>query len=392
MSQSAVSRRALMMQGAGAFAAHRLLAEPLNFVAPFMTGGSLNAAAARIGIAYGTAVNITSLRNDSAYGAAIARECGILVAENEMKMEYVEPSIGKVSFSGGDEIRAFARHHSMRLRGTTLVWHLGMPAWAGARINSREAEAFMNRWITLVAGRYKGEIESWDVVNEVIEPKAGRPDGLRPTLWLKALGPRYIDLAFHMLRDVDPTAAGLWNEDDVDLGAEWMETRRTVVLRTLEGLLARGVPIRRFGMQSHLNSLIALDPTRLRRFLAEIAGMGIAIEITELDVDDRAFPPDIRARDIGVADCARRFLDVVLDEPSVLNVLTWDIVDSNTWLNTSTERRRRDGLSQRSLPLDERYNRKPLWAALRQAFIDAPDHAVARQRLRSDYVGVMLIS
>jgi endo-1,4-beta-xylanase len=382
MSGSSLSRRSLLLQGLGAISAQRLWAEPLDRDASYNAEG-LNAAAARTGIAYGTAVNITSLRNTPAYGAAIVRECGILVAENEMKMEYVEPSAGEVSFSGGDEISALANSHKMRLRGTTLVWHLGMPAWASARINAREAEAFMYRWIRLIAGRYRGKIESWDVVNEIIDLQAGRSDGLRPTLWLKALGPHYVDLAFHMLRDVDPNAAGLWNEDDVELGADWMERRRAAVLRTLEGLLARGVPIRRFGIQSHLNSRISLDQARLRRFLAEIAGMGLAIEITELDVDDRAFPPDIRTRDIAVADFARRFLDVVLDERAVVNVLTWDIVDSNTWLNTSTERRRGDGLPQRSLPLDKYYQRKPLWATLRQSFIEAPNHAAARQRLRS---------
>jgi endo-1,4-beta-xylanase len=373
----------MILQGvACAFGVRRAATHPLTSGLPSWSEDSLNAAAARIGLAYGTAVNITSLRNDAGYGQAISRECGILVAENEMKMEYVEPANGRVSFAGGDEIRDFADRHRMRLRGTTLVWHRGMPAWADARINRREAEDFMTRWIRLIAGRYKGQIESWDVVNEIIDPRAGRPDGLRPTPWLRALGPRYIDLAFHVLRETDPTAAGLWNEDDVDLGADWMETRRIVVLRTLEGLLKRGVPVRRFGLQSHLNSLISLDARRLRRFLAEIAAMGIAIEITELDVDDRAFPADIRERDKGVADCARRFLDVVLDEPSVLNVLTWDIIDENTWLNTSAQRRRPDGLSQRSLPLGKGYVRKPLWAALRQAFIDAPNHALARQHLR----------
>src|SRR5437667_197455 len=84
---------------------------------------------------------------------------------------------------------------ALRLGGTVLVWYRGMPAWAETRINAREAEAFMRRWIGLIAGRYRGDIESWDVVNEIIDPKAGRPDGLRPTSWLRALGPRYVDLA-----------------------------------------------------------------------------------------------------------------------------------------------------------------------------------------------------
>lgn len=345
-------------------------------------GGGLRQAAERKGLAFGTAVNITSLRTDPRYREAIRRECGIVVAENEMKMEYVEPRPGEATHQGGDEIRDAARANGQRLRGTTLVWHRGMPDWALSEIAPGSAERLMRGWIGRIAGHYRGEIESWDVVNEIVDPKSGRPDGLRVTPWLQALGPRYVDLAFHTLREVDPKAAGLWNEDDVCLGADWMEARRATVLRLLEKLLARGVPIRRFGLQSHLNSLVPLDQKALRRFLSRLAGMGLAIEITELDVDDRAFPAGTPARDRAVADLARRYLDVVLDEAAVLNVLTWDIVDTNTWLNEG-ERRRPDGLPQRSLPLDGQYRRKPLWSAIRDAFDHAPDHGAARLRMRA---------
>lgn len=348
--------------------------------APDLPG--LDAAARAKGLSFGTAVNITSLRTDPAYAPVLARECGILVPENEMKMEYVEPRPGEVTLQGGDEIRDFALRNGQALRGTTLVWHRGMPEWALRRIGPNTAERMMRDWISLIAGRYRGQIESWDVVNEIIDPRSGRADGLRDTPWLAALGPRYVDLAFQILHEVDPGAAGLWNEDDVCLGAPWMERRREAVLRHIETLLARKVPIRRFGLQSHLNSLVRLDERALRRFLARLAEMGLSIEITELDVDDRAFPADPAARDQGVADLARRYLDVVLDEAAVLNVLTWDIVDSNTWLNVS-ERRRPDGRPQRSLPLDARYMRKPLWAAMRQSFLDAPDHGPARARARA---------
>lgn len=380
MPQAGLTRRSLMIGGAtlgfGVIAAGRG-----DGAVPAWSQDSLQAAAAPKGLAFGSAVNITPLRQDPRYGAAIARECGIIVAENEMKMEHVWPSEGEVSFAGGDETRDFARRCGMKLRGTTLVWHNGMPRWAFERIGAPGAEGFMRRWIETIAGRYRGQIESWDVVNEIVDPGAGRSDGLRPTPWLRALGPDYIELAFRILDEVDPSAAGLWNEEDIDLGADWIEQRRTVVLRTLERLRGRGVPIRRFGLQSHLNSLIPLDALRLRRFLAEIAGMGLAIEITELDVDDRAFPADPVRRDAGVADLVRRYMDVVLDEPAVLNVLTWDIIDANTWLNGSL-RRRPDGLPQRSLPLGDGYVRKPFWTALRRAFLDAPDHAAARRRLR----------
>lgn len=343
---------------------------------------SLHAAASRKGLAYGSAVNITPLRRDPAYGRALARECGLVVPENEMKMFYAWPQPERQAFSGGDETLAFAAGNGQRLRGTTLVWHEALPPWARARINRREGEALMRRWIGLIAGRYRGRIESWDVVNEICGPADGRPGGFRASPWLDALGPAYVDLAFSILREVDPRAAGLWNEDDLELSADWIDRRRAMVLKNLEGMVARGVPIRRFGLQGHIYSTFPLDQGALRKFLREIAAMGLAIEITEFDVDDRAYPADIGSRDRKVADFARRFLDVVLDEPALLNVTTWDITNPNTWLNVNPDRRRKDGLAQRALPLDEAYRRTPLWSAMHKAFSDAPDHRAVRERLR----------
>ena len=339
--------------------------------------GSIQAAAAAKGVAFGTAVNITSLRLDPAYGPAIARDCGIIVAENEMKMEYVEPAPDQVTFQGADETMAFARGAGMLVRGTTLVWYRGMPDWAPSRITAGGAEAFLRRWAGLIAGRYRGQIDSWDVVNEIIDPRRPRRQYMRDSPWLDALGPGYVDLAFHVLAETDPQAAGLWNEEDLELDADWMEDRRRAVLLTLEGMLKRGVPIRRFGLQSHLNSTIPFDAAKLRAFLGAIEAMGLGIEITELDVDDRAFPADTVLRDRAVADLTRRYLDVVLERPAVLNVLTWDIIDRNTWYNASA-RRRRDGEKQRSLPIGADYTLKPMHAAIRQAFLDAPDHRAAR--------------
>ena len=346
------------------------------------TADGLHDAAKAKGLAYGSAVNITPLRRDPAYGRAIARECGLVVPENEMKMLYAWPEPGRQALAGGDETLAFARANGQSLRGTTLVWHEGLPDWAKARINRREAEALMRRWIGLIAGRYRGRIESWDVVNEIMRPEDGREDGLRRTPWLDALGPGYVELAFAILHDTDPRAAGLWNEDDLEMSAGWVDARRAAVLKRLANFKARKVPIRRFGLQAHLNSTIPFDQKALRRFLGEVAAMGLAIEITEFDVDDRAYPADVMLRDRKVADFARRFLDVVLDEPAVLNVTTWDITNPNTWLNTNPQRRRKDGLPQRALPLDEAYRRTPLWRARHKAFADAPDYRADRARLR----------
>lgn len=374
----APTRRAVL---AGGLAASLWASSPTR--AGSWVADGLHAAASAKGLAYGSAVNITPLRRDPAYGRALARECGLVVAENEMKMNYAWPEPGHQAHAGGDETLAFARANGQRLRGTTLIWHEALPDWARARINRREGEALMRRWIGLIAGRYRGRIESWDVVNEICGPEDGREGGLRNSPWLDALGPRYVDLAFEILKEVDPGAAGLWNENDLELSAGWIDRRRAMVLKTLGGMIARGVPIRRFGLQGHIYSTYPLDEARLRSFLREIAAMGLAIEITEFDVDDRAYPADVAVRDRKVADFARRFLDVVLDEPAVLNVTTWDITNPNTWLNTNPQRRRKDGLPQRALPLDDAYRRTPLWGAMHKAFSDAPDHRAVRAGLRA---------
>lgn len=354
---------------------------------PSWSPDGLQAAAAAKGLAYGCEVPFHRFDATPAYRQAVARECGLVVCGTEMKMEEVLPAPGRTAFARGDAILNFARGNGQGMRGHTLVWHGALPPWVQpllARANAAQAEDFMRRWIETVAGHYRGRIVAWDVVNEILgnESDPDRGGGLRDSPWLSAIGPGYVDLAFRILHETDPKAAGTWNEDAVEQGVPWMEAKRTKVLRRLEGMRARGVPIRRFGLQSHLTSTLPIDQSQLRRFLHEIGQMGLGIEITEFDIDDRAFPADVPTRDRMVADFARRYLDVVLAEPATLDVVSWDIYDPDTWLNDHPYRKRPDGLPQRALPLDARFQRKPVWHAMLKAFHDAPDHRDARDKLR----------
>ena len=88
-------------------------------------------------------------------------------------------------------------------------------------------------------------IHSWDVVNEPIEPKDGRPDGLRKAVFLEALGPGYLDLAYRTARETDPKARLVVNEYDIELDTPEQETRRTVLLKPARADAAGGDPGRR---------------------------------------------------------------------------------------------------------------------------------------------------
>ena len=231
--------------------------------------------------------------------------------------------------------------------------------------------------IKTLVGRYRGIVHSWDVVNEPIEPKDGRPDGLRKAVFLEALGPGYLDLAYLLTRETDPRARLVVNEYDIELDSPVHETRRRVLLDLLQRMQKAGTPIDSIGVQAHLAAVGGppFSPRKFRRFLAEIAAFGLTIEITELDVTDRDTPADIRVRDRMVADTYRRFLDAALDEPAVKMVVTWGLSDRHSWIvrrETNQSKWRTDGLPSRPLPFDADLQPKPAVGAMAEAFTHAP--------------------
>ena len=139
-------------------------------------------------------------------------------------------------------------------------------------------------------------------------------------------------------------------------------------LDLLDGLLARRVPIDALGLQGHLTAFSnPVDQRKLRAFLEDVRARGLAVLITELDVDDSGGPSDIAARDAAVADEARRFLDVVLDSPATAAVLTWNL--SDRYVDPPDEwRLKLTGFRYRKTPYDARMRPKPLWTALARAF------------------------
>jgi endo-1,4-beta-xylanase len=320
----------------------------------------LRAIAARRGLLCGAATSTNQLQNGD-FATALVREAAIIVPEYQMKRGVIETAPGRYDFSGADALAAFARARGLKLRGHPLVWHKRNPDW----LTEVRDEAMLTDYITALVGRYRGRIHSWDVVNEAIQP--GAPGNLRETIWLKGLGPSYIDLAFHAARAADPAAMLVYNDWGCELGAPDNDRFRAATLDFLEGALARGVPIDALGLQGHLGLQGAqVNQAKLRAFLAQVKAMGLRILVTEHDVDDDGGPSDIAARDRLVADASRGFLDVMLDNSATVAVLTWGL--SDRYLDPPTWRQKLEGWSPRRLPLDAALVRKPMWSAMAGAF------------------------
>jgi endo-1,4-beta-xylanase len=337
-------------------------------------GPGLAVVAAQRGILYGAAVGAAQLA-DADFAAACRRECAGVVGENDFKWAVSEPEPGRPAFARADAVADFAAANGMVLRGHTMIWHEQLPRWAAERIEAGPAsavEAVIRARVAGIGARYRGRVASWDVVNEAINGADRRADRMRVSPFFAALGERFIDVAFAAAREADPGAHLAYNDFGVEHAIPWQDGHRTGILRLLERLRSRGVPVDTLGIQAHLRADWAFDEAVFARFLRDVAGLGLRIEITELDVDDRALPADPDARDAAVAALTRRFLDTALAERRVRAVLTWGLSDRHSWLSTFPGRRRADGLRQRGLPLDEAFARKPMWHAMQAAFRAAP--------------------
>jgi endo-1,4-beta-xylanase len=342
------------------------------------TGGappeSLDAIARRRGMRFGSAMAYYQL-SDPRYCALMRGQCGIMVTENELKWPQIEPGPGTFTFERGDALARFAADNRLLLRGHNLLWQKSqyLPRWVRhypLGSHPRVAlERLLREHITREVRHYP-QVVSWDVVNETIEKRSGE---LRETLFTRHLGLEAIDLCYRIARTAAPHAQLVYNDYmSWDSGSE---AHRAGVLRFLEGLRKRNVPVDALGLQSHIGAMDSRtrgEPQEAawRRFLDEVTGMGYGLSITEFDVNDGGMPTDPARRDRRVAEYARRYLDLTLSYRQVRDVLTWGLIDKDSWLQRLTPRA--DGTPRRPLPFDADYRPKPLYFAMAEAFRAAP--------------------
>ena len=362
----------LALLGTGAVALRSLRSRAAETV-------TLRKLAAEKGLLYGTTVAAAQITGDPPFADLVRQEASLVVAENEMKWQVINRGApGDDDFAPADTIATFAAANKLVLRGHNLLWYHRTPEWFFDLPDKAAQRQAVVEHIQQLAGRYRGRIHSWDVVNEPIEPKDGRPDGLRTAVFLETLGPEYLDLAYRTARDADPNARLVVNEYDVELDAPEQEARRIALLHLLEGMRRSGTPVDAVGIQAHLTAAGGppFSASLLRRFLADIASLGLTIQITELDVTDEKVPADVTVRDNLVADTYRRFLNAALDEPAVKMVVTWGLSDRHSWIvrrETYQAKWRIDDAASRPLPFDADLEAKPAFDAIAGAFAHAPE-------------------
>jgi len=311
------------------------------------------------------------------------KHVNLLVAENVMKPDAIQPQEGVFTWDNADRIVAFAKANGMQVRFHTLVWHNqvggwffededGMPMVYEIDPEKREANKRLllkrlDTHVRTIVEHYKDDIKSWDVVNEVIEP--ADPDGMRASEWYKITGTDYIETAFRAAREAGGPDIKLYINDysTDDPG------KRDLLYNLVKSMLGKGVPIDGVGHQTHI-SVQGPSVAAIIDSIKKFSELGLDNLVTELDMsvyawDDHsnygeAVPEQVLKQQ---ADRYRELFEAFKANKDMIGgVVFWGISDEHTWLSTFPIER-----TEAPLLFDTSFQPKPaFWAVVDPSRLD----------------------
>ncbi|WP_111309803.1 endo-1,4-beta-xylanase [Confluentibacter sediminis] len=313
---------------------------------------------------------------------SVKTQYDINTPENCMKPQPIHPSEGKYNFDTPDAMIKWSEEHGLKTWGHTLVWHSQTAPWFFQAENPEVEEAaervrrprgnwdpnaprpsMSEMWrnsikgdmasrdvvlerlknhIMTVAGRYKGKVVGWDVVNESIEDGGdGTTENLRDWSWYKVVGPEVLTLAFKWAHEADPNAKLYYNDYNIEQGAVENKGKHASSMLLLKRLIAEGAPITGVGIQGHwhLDSNLA----DIEKAIENYASLGLRVSITELDVTatgnnsgafgvnqgDKKIPAENYQKQ---AEVYKELFKIFMRHSDVIDRVTfWGISDTRSW-------------------------------------------------------------
>ena len=194
-----------------------------------------------------------------------------------------EPEEGKTAYPETIAAAKWLRENGVRVKGHPLCWHTACAPWLMKYSN----EEILRRQIERIhrdVGAFKGVINLWDVINEVvIMPVFERYDNAITRI-CKDLGRvGLVKKVFDAAKETDPDAILLIN--DFNTSKKYEEL--------IEGLLEADVPLSAIGIQSHQHQGY-WGAEKLNDVLERFSRFGLPIHFTENTlVSGELMPPHI---------------------------------------------------------------------------------------------------
>ncbi len=272
--------------------------------------------------------------------------------------------LGEYDFTTADRMVEWAAQRGLRIRGHALVWGRdpgsGHPSDLAAAVEAADDSAFalrraMREHITAVVGRYRDSVAVWDVVNEPLEIYGGE---FADYVLYRVLGAEYVKHAFFLAAEADPQARLFLNEQLFDYTGE----KAQALMALVEEMVREEIPIHGVGLQSHSMFDLA-DNAALENYIRRIGALGLAVELTEVDIPAVQFRWD----DVPLRSQARAFGDLTAACAAVEaceGITFWGLSDGGSWLDELFPVSLR--APNRPLLFDAELRAKPAYCAVRE--------------------------
>lgn len=288
-----------------------------------------------------------------------------ITPENDFKWALLHPTLNEYEFDRADRIADFAQANNIKLIGHTLVWHSQLGQGVYTKEGSQNPDDLVDKATLLsrirdhifkVAGRYKGKVHGWDVVNEALEEDGS----FRDSNFYRIAGETFIEKAFEYAGQADPEAELYYNDYNLV-----KPEKRHGAVSLIKNLQEKGLKVDGVGIQAHWNMTFP-DLEEIEKSIIEFSELGIKVMFTELDVSVLPSPWNMPSADIGVRfqnnetmnpypdslpdsvskHLAKRYRDIFTifnkHKDKISRVTFWGLHDGISWKNNFPIRGRTD--------------------------------------------------
>ncbi|MEO2006295.1 MAG: endo-1,4-beta-xylanase [Candidatus Poribacteria bacterium] len=237
-----------------------------------------------------------------------------------------EPERGKPRHAYMDAVLEWADSVDLECKGHPLVWNLGDAAWYPSNLD--ELRRLSDERVHDCVSRFAGEIDMWDVVNEVTNPfRDENADGRFTAAWKEFGRIEFAKRSFQIARRANPNATLLIN--DYLLGADY----EAVVEALVDDDGARLYDV--IGLQTHQHG----RPTALEDVwdtCERHARFGVPLHFTETTFVSGPGKWDDWGETTGEgeakqAEDVEAFYRAVFSHPAVDALTWWDLSDLHAW-------------------------------------------------------------
>ena len=246
-----------------------------------------------------------------------------------------EPEEGRTAYTETMAAARWLQEKGVRVKGHPLCWHTACAPWLMQYSNDEILRRQLDR-IHRDMTAFRGVIDMWDVINEVvIMPVFDKYDNAITRICKEMGRIRLVKEVFAAAKESNPGAVLLINDFNTSVSYEIL----------LEGLLEAGVPISVIGIQSHQHQgYWGLE--KLNDVLERFSRFGLPIHFTEntlisgeimpahiVDLNDwqvDAWPSTPEGEERQAKEISEMYT-VLFSHPLVEAITTWDFNDG-CWL------------------------------------------------------------